>query len=196
MSAGVSYNVSPNANDGINGIVPVGCVMMWSATEPPPPWLVCDGSAVSRNVFADLFAVIGTTFGVGDGTTTFNLPNCAGRGVRGVNSTYTLGLTGGADGVDLVDTNLPYHAHVLTDAGHSHLLTNVAEKNQFNNGTAGVNRLAEISTSVAQTEPALSAISMLPSLVGGNGNVISPNQRTLVNIVNPFVAMNYIIKAM
>lgn len=54
---------------------PTGAVMAFAGSSAPEGWLVCDGSAVSRTTYADLFAVIGTTYGSGDGSTTFNLPN-------------------------------------------------------------------------------------------------------------------------
>lgn len=57
--------------------VPTGAVMMWGAAlaSPPTGYLTCDGSAVSRTTYSALFAVVGTTWGAGDGSTTFNLPN-------------------------------------------------------------------------------------------------------------------------
>lgn len=62
----------------------VGEIRMWSTGSPPTNWLDCDGSAVSRTTYALLFAVVGTTFGVGDGSTTFNLPDFKGRSPVGV----------------------------------------------------------------------------------------------------------------
>ena len=53
----------------------VGTIKGYNGATPPSGWLFCDGSAVSRTTYADLFAVIGTNYGAGDGTTTFNLPN-------------------------------------------------------------------------------------------------------------------------
>jgi hypothetical protein len=60
---------------------PAGALMMWAGAlaSPPDGWLVCDGSAVSRETYADLFTAIGTSFGAGDGSTTFNLPNFVNR---------------------------------------------------------------------------------------------------------------------
>ena len=55
-----------------------GVIQMYAGTTPPDGWLLCDGSAVSRTTYAALFAVIGTTYGAGDGSTTFNLPDLRG----------------------------------------------------------------------------------------------------------------------
>ena len=62
---------------------PAGSIIMFSASTPPSGYLECDGAAVSRTTYADLFAVIGEDFGNGDGSTTFNLPDLRGEFVRG-----------------------------------------------------------------------------------------------------------------
>lgn len=66
-----SVNVSPNVDDSGGGDggggVPIGTIMMWSTPTPPSSWLICNGTDISRNEYADLFSVIGTTFGAGDG---------------------------------------------------------------------------------------------------------------------------------
>lgn len=59
--------------------LPIGSMLPYGNVNPPANWLVCDGSAVSRTTYADLFSIIGTTYGEGDGSTTFNLPNKKGR---------------------------------------------------------------------------------------------------------------------
>lgn len=64
-------------------LVPVGCVQAFAGTTIPTGWLLCDGSAVSRTTYANLFAVIGTTYGAGDESTTFNVPNLVDKFVEG-----------------------------------------------------------------------------------------------------------------
>jgi microcystin-dependent protein len=68
--------------DGLTG-VPTGTVYAFAGQNAPTGYLFCDGSAVSRTTYANLFAVIGTTYGAGNGTTTFNLPNLIDRFVQG-----------------------------------------------------------------------------------------------------------------
>ena len=58
-----------------NLAAPVGTIVAFGGTTAPTGWLICDGSAISRTTYAGLFAVIGTAYGAGDGSTTFNLPN-------------------------------------------------------------------------------------------------------------------------
>ena len=63
-------------------LVPSGCVLHFAMSTAPSGWLACDGSAVSRTTYASLFSAIGTTYGSGDGSTTFNLPNAGGQFIR------------------------------------------------------------------------------------------------------------------
>ena len=62
---------------------PIGTILPYGGTEAPKGWMLCQGQAVSRTGYADLFAVIGTSFGTGDGSTTFNLPDLRGEFLRG-----------------------------------------------------------------------------------------------------------------
>lgn len=97
-SAGASINHAvsardfdePNAHIQASGLhAPIGSVMAYAAATAPTDWLLCDGSAVSRTTYSSLFALINTTYGVGDGSTTFNLPNMKGRVVVGRDSADT-----------------------------------------------------------------------------------------------------------
>ena len=94
---------------------PTGGLIMWGTGTAPSGWLLCAGAAVNRTTYAALFAVIGTTFGVGDGSTTFNLPNYTNRMPYGT----TLAATGGS-----ADAVVVSHTHTATsavvDPGHTH----------------------------------------------------------------------------
>jgi microcystin-dependent protein len=97
----------------------VGDVKMTARSTAPTGWLLCDGSAISRTTFASLFAAIGTTYGVGDGATTFNLPNMSGRVPVGVGTAtgaagataHTLGQKAGEETHQLSVAELAAHAH-------------------------------------------------------------------------------------
>jgi microcystin-dependent protein len=97
--------------------VPIGAIMNFGNATVPNGFLLCDGSAVSRTTYALLFAAIGETYGVGNGTTTFNLPNAISRMIVGLDPDDTdfnaLGKTGGATTVTLDTTMLPSHTHTL-----------------------------------------------------------------------------------
>ena len=88
--------------------------------DVPDGWLLCVGTAVSRTAYSSLFTVIGTTYGVGDGSTTFNLPDMRGNVPVGVKSTQTsnpdirsLGLVAGAYTYTITANNLPLHTHAV-----------------------------------------------------------------------------------
>jgi microcystin-dependent protein len=85
-----AITAAPQATFANNG-TPAGGIIAFAGTNPPAGWLLCDGSAVSRASYARLFAAIGMTWGGGDGTTTFNLPDLRGIFLRGAgaNSTRT-----------------------------------------------------------------------------------------------------------
>ncbi len=94
---------------------PTGTIKVWPRSTPPVGHLVCNGAAISRETYADLFAVIGTSFGDGDGSTTFELPNLKGKVPVGLNSSDadidTIGKTGGEKTHTMLDTELAPHRH-------------------------------------------------------------------------------------
>jgi microcystin-dependent protein len=104
--------------------MPVGMVVPFAGAEPPEGFLRCDGAAVSRGTFANLFAVVGTVYGAGDGATTFNVPDLRGRVPLGMGagtglSDRALGTKGGEEGHVLTTGELPSHSHALTTKVHS-----------------------------------------------------------------------------
>lgn len=105
-------------------MTPIGGIMMFGADTPPEKWLMCDGSAISRETYADLFAVIGVTYGVGNETTTFNIPDFRDRSpmMPGVGNVDELGVEYGLDAVALTLGQLPNHDHDYDDPGHTHVL--------------------------------------------------------------------------
>ena len=83
----------------------VGTIKPWGKATAPDGYLLCDGSAVSRTTYADLFGVIGTTYGTGDNSTTFNVPDLQGKFPQGKSGTTNLATTGGANTVTVAVTN-------------------------------------------------------------------------------------------
>jgi len=123
-----NYEATKYDFDGgnIQGLVGVstGSVIPWGATGTPTGFLECDGSAVSRSTYSTLFGVIGTTYGAGDGSSTFNLPNIADNVVVGKSGTKAIASTGGANTVastgslagstgntTLSSSQIPSHTH-------------------------------------------------------------------------------------
>lgn len=103
----------------IDGSTPTGVILPYGGTSAPDGYLMCDGSAVSRETYATLFGVVSTAFGVGDGSTTFNVPDMRTRLPRGRETVGTAGATGGADTIDLQHSHtVNSHTHTLNS--HSH----------------------------------------------------------------------------
>ena len=111
---------------GRNDTSPTGSSVVWWTTTPPPGWLLAAGQAVSRSQYAKLFSIIGTTFGAGDGSTTFNLPDLRSRTVIGLDNmgagngaagrvmyaiTDSIGQAGGEELHTLTIPEIPTHDH-------------------------------------------------------------------------------------
>jgi len=92
------YDFSGANLTGIEGI-PTATIVPWSSASVPSGFLECDGAAVSRTTYADLFAIVGTTYGTGDGSTTFNVPDLQDNVAVGKSPGKALASTGGANTV-------------------------------------------------------------------------------------------------
>jgi microcystin-dependent protein len=121
------------AISGSHGSVPIGAVSDYAGSSAPTGWLLCYGQAVSRTTYASLFTAISTTYGTGDGSTTFNLPDCRGRVAAGKDDMGgssanrltdqtgglngdTLGATGGSETHTLTTAQMPAHTHTVAVA--------------------------------------------------------------------------------
>jgi microcystin-dependent protein len=124
---------------------PTGQIRVFPLTSTPAGWLLCDGTAVSRTTYAALFAVISTAFGVGDGSTTFNMPNMKGKFIAGYD-------TGDADYNAIAKTGgEKTHALITAElAAHSHTQRVVGDTTNGTNGTQGSN--ATNNTSIGSTD--------------------------------------------
>ena len=155
-----------------------GLGMPYFGTTAPDGWLLCDGSAISRTTYAALFGIIGTTFGVGDGSTTFNVPDMRGRtavaldNMGGSSANRITGAwadsLGGADGEE---------THTLTEAeiaAHTHDMAYTAATNTT--ATGGFTRVTGLG----------SGLNIGASASAGGGGAH--------NNVQPSIALNFIIK--
>lgn len=116
-------------------LVPAGSIVAFGGTSAPTGWLLCDGTAVSRSTYSTLFTAVGESFGQGDNSTTFNVPDLRGRFLRGVDgsagvdpdkATRTAMATGGNDGNNVGSiqgwaTKAPVNAFTVSNPGdHTH----------------------------------------------------------------------------
>ena len=101
---------SSSSSSGGGSSEPVGAIIAWagSATQIPNDYKLCDGSSLSRTDFADLFAALGTTYGTGDGSTTFNIPDLRNKFIVGAGGGYNPGNTGGS-----ADAVVVSHTHTV-----------------------------------------------------------------------------------
>lgn len=119
--------------------------LKWSASSVVKMgWLYCNGQAVSRTTYAALFTEIGTTYGAGDGSTTFGIPDLRGYFMMGVSATYAAGTTGGAATVTLTQPQMPSHHHAVTgralaDIGTDKPTTEVIIENDWQGNSSSKN---------------------------------------------------------
>jgi microcystin-dependent protein len=201
----LSIAVPPIQAPPVDTNVPSGGILLWGAAAAPTGYVLCDGSAISRVTFAALFAVIGTTYGVGNGTTTFNVPDMRQRFPLGKSASGTgaaLGDTGGT--IDHVHSG-PSHTHNI--AGHTHTIAHthsvprdgwghvantpgVDGRVQTGDSTAGGPDSTEIQATADNTSGASSAANSgstpLTTDSGGTADTGSANPK--------FLVVNYIIK--
>lgn len=168
---------------------PTGTVNAFAGSTAPSGYLFCDGTAVSRSTFALLFAVIGTTYGIGDGSSTFNVPDLRGRTIIGTGTgsgltTRTLAARAGAESHTLTTSEMPVHNHGISDPGHSH--SQNTTNDDFNNSGGnppGFSADGAGSRTWSNINSSTTGISINNN--GGGG---------AHNLMNPFMALNYIIK--
>jgi microcystin-dependent protein len=176
------------------GTAPVGQIAQFGGAAAPAGWVLCDGSAVSRAAYPDLFAVIGTAFGAGDGATTFNVPNFNGRTPVGVGTAtatgataHTLGQLGGEEKHTLIVAELAPHSHGSVTGNdspdHSH--------QQNADGTIGYNMNPGGGTLVpiGGTTPTGGASTRHTHPIAADGGG-QPHEN-----MQPYVGVNFIIKA-
>lgn len=169
--------------------VPIGTVIDYAGSTAPSQWLLCYGQAISRTTYAALFSAIGTTYGIGDGSTTFNLPDARGRvgagkdnmgGVSAGRITSaasgfdgnTLGAAGGSQTHTLVTAELAAHGHAvgtyqMPNHGHPFVYSTV---NDFDGGATGgwVIETTGITSYAANTDAASSSPG---KQIGGSGAI-------------------------
>lgn len=208
----VVNTLSASLDGSATQLVPTGAILSYAGSSAPAGWLVCDGAAVSRTTYANLFSALGTTFGTGDGSTTFNLPDLRGRfiryddnmgshGISGVTSTGaasrdTSRAHGSAQGQATAKNGLAAttsgtdgtHSHAVTDPGHSHSVP-VSGGTNWSAGTQV--RYIQPNYEVVTGGTATTGITVT-STSSGHGHTITVAGDTETRPIN--IALNAIIK--
>ena len=164
-----SSYVNQNFSDLLAATSIVGEVRMYSGTVAPSGWLIADGSAVNRTTYSDLFSVIGTAFGVGNGTTTFNIPDMRDKFPIGVSGSKARASTGGSATKDV--------SHLHSQPTHGH-------------GPVAGNCTATVS---ACGVPGFIDANGSYTVWSGGDNTGSSGSG-VQDVLNPYVALNYLIK--
>jgi microcystin-dependent protein len=200
-----ALNANPIYQNG-SVLVPPGSLMMYIAAAAPGGWLVCNGSAVSRSTYAALFAVIGTTYGVGDNATTFNLPDMRGRvpvgsGTGAGLTTRSLGGSGGAETHTLSTSEIPSHSHTgTTDSSGSHTHTHNAN-NEYPGATLafrnGVNTRIDADAGQPNEINLDASVALVIDSAGTHTHTFTTGTTGgggAHNNMQPYMVVNYIIK--
>lgn len=188
----------------------IGEVRMCTALIAPSKWLLCDGAAIARTTYASLFAVINTTYGVGDGSTTFNIPDFRGR--TAVGAGQGSGLTNRALGDALgeeahANTSAENGPHTHTGPSHTHTMAHThtggehthpiaTSQNSDNGGRVNCGGAGSTGTSARTGSGGVvttSAASTSTTSSSGTGNTGSSGSGTAHNTMQPSLVVNYII---
>lgn len=167
--------------------VKTGTIVPHGSTTVPTGFLYCDGSAVSRTTYANLFSVISTTYGAGDGASTFNLPDLQNNVPLGRSGTKALGSTGGAESQTpsgtvanhtLTVSQIPSHTH--THPGH--------QQEQGIRHRDGTDRIPQ------RGDQGGASGTFTFGSTGGGGAHNHGWTGSSMSILQPYLALNYIIK--
>lgn len=201
-----------NASDAatisqLNSITNLGDLKATASPNVPTKWLLCYGQAISRGTYAALFGVIGTAWGAGDSSTTFNVPDFRGRVLAGVDNmggsaanritNGVSGITGTTLGASGGDQNLMDHTHGVTDPQHNHGITDPTHDHTYGeavftlSGAGGAGNFAN-SEKTSNTTPSSTGITINNAATGVTVNSTGIGNS---NNVQPTAMVNWIIYA-
>lgn len=206
---GTSWNdVIDSAGSPAGGTMPVGTLLPYAGTTSPDTniYLLCDGQAVSRTTYADLFTVVSTTFGVGDGSTTFNVPDLRGRIPMGLDNlggtpanrvtdanADSLGGSLGAETHTLIEAELPSHSHTkgslttVTAGSHTHTFSAAVKDGSAATG-AGTNWNKFVGSNLSLNSAGSHSHTI-------SGSTATTGSDTGHNNVQPVLSIGYLIRA-
>lgn len=222
LSSGVNIDAGAITNaklasDVYNFYAPIGGIIQYAGSSTPAggKWLICDGALVSRSTYSALFTAIGTSYGAGDGSTTFALPNLKGKFPLGLDSTQAaldaLGETGGS--WTIAEGNLPSHTHTFsattassttgislsTTGSHAHTINGEVATRGLDGPAYDLGALYDDLGNTAYTESTANAGDHTHSVTdSGHTHTLSGTtgngSGSATAYYQPFVVVNYIIR--
>lgn len=196
--SGISIGIFSPVNSSIppQFFITTGMITPYGGSSAPAGWLMCYGQAISRTTYANLFAVIGTNFGSGNGSTTFNVPDLRGRMALGVDT-----MGGGAAGIVAAATAVGYAAgSETTDLSHTHTTSDhILTLDEIPSHTHTYTKPGTLSSVGAIAGEGVTSIST--STTGSSGGGIGHNHGATASslsatqaTMNPYLAINWIIR--
>ena len=171
---------------GIEGI-PTATIVPWTSASVPTGFLECNGAAVSRSTYSALFAIVGTTYGAGDGASTFNVPNLSDNVAVGKSNNKALGSTGGANTVTSTGNVGGSTANATLStaqlASHSHSWTAGAQGNPY-----------QQPQSPGPGTPGTKNVNNTGSGSGHSHNMSANFTGDATSVLQPYLTVIYIIK--
>lgn len=218
MDASGNLATAPVANSSVAiagatlGFVPTGVVLPFAGATAPAGFLLCNGAAVSRTTYAALFAVVSTTYGAGDGSTTFNVPDTRSRALVGMGqgsglTNRVLAATGGEETHALSIAELAAHTHGgatgNANATHNHGVTDPSHQHNSTNGNSFLTTGATYQQTGAgaswaasnnHTATATTGITVDNASPTHNHSISSQGSGTAHQNMQPFLVLNHIVK--
>lgn len=194
---------------------PIGTIICFAGQLVPQGWVLCDGSEISKSEYPNLFSVIGNTYGTPVNSSNFILPNLQQRIPLGKSNSNNLGDNGGNSNITLSTNQLPshnhtgttniagLHTHTATDLGHNHLYNDAyfAENRSGGQNVYGTSSSTDYDNDYIYRTPTPTTSTGFANIsVANNGEhthtftTSSTGSNSSVNIMNPYLVLNYLIK--
>ena len=196
-------------------LLPTGSIICYAGVQTISGWLLCNGSEVSKSAYANLFSIIGNTYGAPSNSSNFVLPNLCEKVAIGKSPSNNLGDMSGNSSINLSVSQLPshthtgttdasgVHSHTATDSGHSHSYDDAyfAENTSGGTNIYGTNASTDNDNEyIYRTPQPVTSTGTANITVGNNGShahtftTNTTGSGAAINIRNPYIVLNYIIK--